>query len=85
MLAGTDNGVFMSNNGGVSWEKASTGIDADVIYSMKVNPLDPQTVYIGTDKGVFKSVDSGALWQWLNSGILAEGNQGYLDCHFNCC
>jgi photosystem II stability/assembly factor-like uncharacterized protein len=57
--------VFKTINGGTSWTPASTGLDAQAIASLVIDPVNPQTLYaggVGTDEGLFKSTNGGQSW-----------------------
>jgi photosystem II stability/assembly factor-like uncharacterized protein len=84
----TDNnaGVILSTNGGKTWRPSNTGItvkggptgDAYTIFSLTVDPNDPNVLWAGTNGdnkafGVFKSTDGGATWTMKSSGISDAG------------
>jgi photosystem II stability/assembly factor-like uncharacterized protein len=75
VYAGTYTGkLYKSINGGEFWFQSSTNIQENaIVYSIAIDPLDPQTMYIGTRgvsnngyppwKGVlYRSTDAGANW-----------------------
>ena len=60
MLAGTDDGVFVSGNGGVSWTRGR-GASGKVI-GLYVDPASPpvrRTCFAAGTEGVFRSDDGG--------------------------
>jgi photosystem II stability/assembly factor-like uncharacterized protein len=63
-------GVFVSRNGGATWEAANAGIESRSILALAVDPRTPSTLYalgrifIGTPQ-VLKSLDGGASWSVL--------------------
>src|SRR5690606_20858024 len=64
--------VHKSTNGGDSWTVSSDGleplnIDADMIFKLESNPLNPNQLSIATNKGVFTSTDGGENWSQLNN------------------
>ncbi|HEY6004208.1 MAG TPA: choice-of-anchor D domain-containing protein [Anaeromyxobacter sp.] len=84
----TDNnaGVILSTNGGRTWKPSNAGItvkggptgDAYTIFSLTVDPNDPNIVWAGTNGdnkafGVFKSTDGGATWALKSAGIADAG------------
>ena len=60
-------GLFNSTDGGENWGRAQ-GIWADTrVYSLEVNPKNPNTMYAGTDEGIFRSNDNGKTYRHLDS------------------
>jgi hypothetical protein len=51
VYAGTDDGVFLSTDGGLSW--APFGLRGLVIAALATSPNDPTAVYAGTSTGLF--------------------------------
>jgi photosystem II stability/assembly factor-like uncharacterized protein len=65
IFAGTDKGLYRSNDISKGWEKISFGAGIDenvfVVYS---SPAQPETIWVGTViSGVIVSRDNGATWQ----------------------
>lgn len=69
-------GLWLSENGGDSWQPMTDQIPSTGIGAVAVNPLNPNSLLIGTGEGfgqdynftrpgigVFKSTDRGLLWQ----------------------
>jgi hypothetical protein len=50
------------------WEKPS-GITADKIHSIAMDPDAPGTVYAATERGVFVTKDNGESWAMMNDGL----------------
>ena len=56
-------GVFISRNGGDSWERSTTGLHVKKVWTVAVDPIEPATVYAGAHYGhLFRSNDYGATW-----------------------
>jgi photosystem II stability/assembly factor-like uncharacterized protein len=79
-----DRGVYMSANGGDSWEKVLYIDDMHGVADMDIDPRNPNIVYAamwrferkpwthtsGSEQGgVFRSVDAGRTWKKLTSGL----------------
>jgi hypothetical protein len=88
MYAGTDNGLFKSTDGGLTFgTRVTNGLTATVIYALLFDPSSPSTFYAGTNDGVFVSTDAGASWAPMNASlgnlvvdalVLAPGPRGAL-------
>ncbi len=64
LYAGSDNGVFVSEDGGNSWSPTSFN---DPVSTLTVNG---ELVYVGTwGKGVFRSDDAGLTWKPIRNGL----------------
>ena len=65
-------GVYKSIDGGNHWVLKDNGIWGAKVYSLAVNPLQPDTIYLATfGFGVNKTVDGGE--QWKRSGLASTG------------
>jgi photosystem II stability/assembly factor-like uncharacterized protein len=65
-----DNGLFKSENGGVSWFRIDLGLPAAEMMSFSIDPSNPLVMYIGTwGFGIYKSTDSGSTWTSSNGLI----------------
>ncbi len=65
--------IFRSDNGGSSWEEASSGIDLDPtamnsISRILIDPSNGKTLYAATSQGIYKSSNSGKRWKLLLPG-----------------
>jgi len=68
--AATSNGMYFSNNGGVSWMQADTGF----FRSVEMEPFHPNVVYAATEDGKFyRSTDSGKTYTRTITGLPALG------------
>jgi photosystem II stability/assembly factor-like uncharacterized protein len=67
MAAATDDGVYITNDGGMSWARSSP---RGHILSVLISASDANTVLAGTDKGtVVHTRDGGRSWQTASSGL----------------
>jgi photosystem II stability/assembly factor-like uncharacterized protein len=65
-------GIYLSEDGGLSWAQKNTGLTNQQIKSAAFHPGKPGVIYAGTDGGgVFKSTDGGASWAQDNGGLSA--------------
>lgn len=66
ILAGGDTGLFVSQNGGAHWERVGTQGAVPTIWSLAIDPVDPQILFAGTrPAGVYRSRDGGLRWEHL--------------------
>lgn len=56
-------GVHKTLDGGATWTAATTGLGVPPVFSLAINPANPQELYAGTaGVGAFRSSDGGATW-----------------------
>jgi hypothetical protein len=70
VLFGTDGGLFVSNDGGASWDDGKNeGIVTELAYSIAVSPNNPLFSIIGTqDNGTFSRVANTDIWEQTLGG-----------------
>lgn len=67
-------GVFRSNDAGLGWSYAGTGIIGRSVTALVVDPSSSSTVYAGTPLGtVYKTTDGGANWVSSGTGLFPGG------------
>ncbi len=66
LYAGTDGGVYGSQDGGETWQFKH---DGQPVQAMVLDPMDQSVVYIGTSSGVFRTLDSGMTWAQTTVGL----------------
>jgi photosystem II stability/assembly factor-like uncharacterized protein len=77
LLAAGDTGVFRSRDGGASWSRMGAAGDLPTVWSLAVEPSDPQTVFAGTrPTAIYRSRDGGASWKRLDVGAATECSIG---------
>jgi photosystem II stability/assembly factor-like uncharacterized protein len=84
----TDNfaGVHMSTDNGSTWQPANTGIppqagptgDAIPIFSLTVDPHNPQIIWAGTNPTgrIYRSTDAGLTWERRDNGVTIDYGGG---------
>ena len=78
LYAGSDNGVFVSEDGGSSWSPTSFN------NSVSTLTVNGDTIYAGTwYQGVFRSDDAGLTWKPIRAGLrfheFKDGTRSYGD------
>ena len=77
IFAGGDTGLFVSHDGGAKWERIGSQGDVPTIWSMAVDPVDPNILFAGTrPAGVYRSRDGGQRWEKLAVDIAKECSIG---------
>jgi photosystem II stability/assembly factor-like uncharacterized protein len=65
--AGTDLGLYRSDDGGVHWRLEDTPMNGRVVWALAIDPTDPDIMFAGTGTpslpGVFRSADGGKSWE----------------------
>jgi photosystem II stability/assembly factor-like uncharacterized protein len=77
LFAGTDGGVFQSNDGGDNWSNISaykSGFVITQLWGMCISPQDPHLIYYGTqDNGTFRLRTDGRLTSVMGGdGMLCQ-------------
>jgi photosystem II stability/assembly factor-like uncharacterized protein len=69
VFCGTNDGVFLSTDGGVNWSKAlSTNAS---VRALAIHPVRTGIIYCGIfGNGVFKSLNGGKNWSQINLGLV---------------
>ncbi len=65
-------GILKSTDSGLNWFKCLDWSynSQKGIWAVKINPLNPNTVFANTTEGVYRSYDGGVSWQKVNSTIM---------------
>lgn len=67
IIAGTDEGVFVSRDTGATWTPTLTGIR---VWTVGFDIRNPTHAFAGTDgKGVYESLDAGTTWTDASGGL----------------
>ena len=73
VYAGTDKGVFRSENGGDAWQALPSEMDELEVWALAIDTTAPETLYAGTcPSAFFKSTDGGESWRKLNADLAQE-------------
>jgi photosystem II stability/assembly factor-like uncharacterized protein len=65
VLGSPDGGIFLSKDGGASWESESD-MQGQSIRALTAAPSNPNIVIAGTLKGVYRSTDGGDHWKLIS-------------------
>jgi photosystem II stability/assembly factor-like uncharacterized protein len=65
VLGSPDGGIFLSKDGGASWEGESD-MHGQSIRSLTAAPSNPNIIVAGTLKGVYRSTDGGDHWKLIS-------------------
>jgi photosystem II stability/assembly factor-like uncharacterized protein len=77
VFAGGDTGLFVSRDGGAQWERLGDEGALPTIWSLAVDPVDPDTLFAGTrPAGVYRSRDGGRRWEKLAVDIAPKCSIG---------
>ena len=64
---GSGGSVFISSDGGESWQPSSHGMSGRDVFSFYQVPDEPNVIYAGTNTGMFRSSDRGASWSYVGA------------------
>jgi len=73
IFAGSEVGLYRSEDKGASWELLESPMDGLQIWSVAVHPTDPDIIFAGTKPpGVFRSQDGGKRWERVSIDIAEQ-------------
>ncbi len=73
LYAGTENGVFRTENSADEWHPLPSPMDGREVWALAVDNSSPETLYAGTCPSAFyKSTDAGTSWKQLNVELAQE-------------
>ncbi len=82
VYAGTENGLFLSDDGALSWTKVNTLPVSDRIRAVAIHPENPQVIFVALDGfGIYLSEDNALTWTALVAGL--EPNSSIRKIIFN--
>src|SRR5256886_14782058 len=76
IYAGTDAGLYRSDDAGLKWRLLDTPMTGSMVWSMAINPTDSNVMFAGTGTpskpGIYRTSDGGKSWEHLAVEIADE-------------
>ena len=76
VYAGTNMGLYRSDDGGAGWRLLDTPMSGSMVWSAAIDPVDPNVMFAGTGTpskpGIFRSPDTGKSWERLSVEIAED-------------
>jgi photosystem II stability/assembly factor-like uncharacterized protein len=76
VYAGTDQGLYRSDDGGTKWTPLDTPMNGSMVWSLAIDPVDRKVMFAGTGTpskpGIYRTTDAGQSWEQLAVDIAAE-------------
>ncbi|MBX7222525.1 MAG: IPT/TIG domain-containing protein [Blastocatellia bacterium] len=81
VYAGTDFGVYQSNDAGITWIQLTGGLPQILFPALALAPSSQEQVLAGSENGgLFRTTNAGASWTAINTGLfLTDGQAVALD------
>ena len=71
--AGSESGLYRTTDNGMSWELLESPMSGRQIWSVALDPVDPDVIFAGTKPpAIFRSADRGNSWERLSAAIPEE-------------
>ncbi len=71
IFAGTQSGLYISDNGGATWSQVERGPSDMAVKTIAQDPRDPNLVIVGTNQFVYRSTNGGRSWIRRGNGLPA--------------
>jgi len=71
IFVGTRQGLFMSHDGGTTWDHVDRGPSDMSVKSIAQDPRDPNLIIVATNQYVFRSTNGGRSWVLRGGGLIA--------------
>ena len=73
LFAGANSGIYVSHDRGAKWEKLDSPMDSLHVWSIAIDPNNPDTMFAGTcPPYLFRTKDGGRKWEKLSVEISKE-------------
>jgi photosystem II stability/assembly factor-like uncharacterized protein len=73
VLAGADDGVYESEDGGEHFERLDSPMNAVHVWKVAYDPTDPNIIFAGTrPAALYRSADGGRHWEKLRADMAEE-------------
>jgi len=73
VLAGADDGVYQSEDGGEHFERLDSPMNALHVWKVAYDPTDPNIIFAGTrPAALYRSADGGRHWEKLRADMAEE-------------
>ena len=69
ILAGCDGGIYRSEDNGDSWTKLDSPFEGMEVWSIGIDHVDTDTIFVGTRPDGYRSRDGGLHWEKLDIGV----------------
>lgn len=81
IVAGTDTGVFRSNDSGATWTRISPGDHRELrfITALAIDPESRDSIYAGTGHLPWKTGDGGKTWTSIHKGMIDDSDVFSID------